>query len=127
MAFYYLEAAYRTMRDNGGTFASNGYPVVKDTGFMVGGLVPTTIVELPMRNRNGRGWLADTLDEFVKSHHAHLGRNRYLGTWVNDGKVYVDVSQWVETLDNAIALGKSRGELAIWDCAKNEEVPCVRA
>jgi hypothetical protein len=36
--------------------------------------------------------------------------------------MYLDRSVWVSDLDNAIALGKSQGQLAIWDCENETEV-----
>jgi len=36
--------------------------------------------------------------------------------------MYLDRSVWVSDLDNAIALGKSQGQLAIWDNANQTEV-----
>jgi hypothetical protein len=48
----------------------------------------------------------------------------YVGVWTNpeSGVMYLDRSVWVSDLDNAIALGKSQGQLAIWDNANQTEV-----
>lgn len=41
----------------------------------------------------------------------------YLGTWLHEGVVYVDAVDWVETLEEAVQLGLSRGEVAVYDVA----------
>jgi hypothetical protein len=46
----------------------------------------------------------------------------YLGTWVNGGNVYIDLSEWVGDRDQAVGLGRERGELTVWDCERGEEV-----
>jgi hypothetical protein len=49
---------------------------------------------------------------------------QYMGVWTNpvSGVTYYDRTVWVSDLDNAIALGKSQGQLAIWDCENEKEV-----
>jgi len=65
-------------------------------------------------------WVAvhkfDTLDDVVTGD--------YVGVWTNpeSGVMYLDRSVWVSDLDNAIALGKEQGQLAIWDCENETEV-----
>lgn len=43
--------------------------------------------------------------------------NKYLGAWFNpeDDNFYFDLSQWVETKAEALALGKEHNQLAIYD------------
>lgn len=51
------------------------------------------------------------------------GRHDYLlGIWIDEGRVYVDRSQWYTDLDVAKKKGKSQGQKAIWDCANNKEI-----
>ena len=65
-------------------------------------------------------WVAvhkyDSLDDTISGD--------YVGVWTNpeSGVMYLDRSVWVSDLDNAIALGKAQGQLAIWDCANETEV-----
>ena len=62
------------------------------------------------------GLYATTLDD------THDGQ--YVGVWTNpeSGVTYYDRSVWVAELDNAIALGKSHEQLAIWDIANEKEI-----
>jgi hypothetical protein len=43
--------------------------------------------------------------------------NKYLGAWFNpeDDNFYFDISQWVETKDEALALGKKHNQLAVYE------------
>ena len=46
-----------------------------------------------------------------------------IGAWVNDANyVYIEVSDIVFDREEAIALGKARGEEAIWDFANSESI-----
>lgn len=127
---YYGEAAYRTMRDSGGTFLLNGHPVYLGDrqGYMVGGIVPTRIEavgQYPYHVALGdvlRDFVRDNARETVRRSGEGATNNLYLGTWVHDGKVYIDLSEWVEGKAEAVALAQSRGELAIWDCYAGNEV-----
>lgn len=46
----------------------------------------------------------------------------YLGTWLDAGKVYLDVSVRVCDRDAAIALGHKHAQLAIYDVASSEVI-----
>lgn len=119
---YYLEAAFRTLQNGGGTFTMVGVPVKHETGYYVGGLVPTSIVGVP-EGEHGRTWLADSLKRFVLQHYRAIGHaNAYVGTWVHEGNVHIDGSQWVGDREQALELARARGELAVWDCKAGQEV-----
>ena len=46
-----------------------------------------------------------------------------IGAWVNDeGDAFIEVSDIVFDLEEAIALGKERGEEAIWDFKNDHEI-----
>lgn len=47
----------------------------------------------------------------------------YLGAWVEDGHVVLDVSDWWQSRTLARAAGWERGQRAIFDIAKQEVVP----
>lgn len=48
--------------------------------------------------------------------------NKFIGTWINEGKLYLDVSVNIADKDAAIALAKSSNQLAIWDCENQTEI-----
>lgn len=45
-----------------------------------------------------------------------------LGTWVNEGTVYLDLSENIQSREKALELGKERNQLAIFSLADMEEV-----
>ena len=49
---------------------------------------------------------------------------QYLGVWTDskDGKPYYDRTVWISDLDDALAVGKQRDQIAIWDCANECEI-----
>jgi hypothetical protein len=46
--------------------------------------------------------------------------NLYMGIWVDDGYLYFDLSQWVETEEGAHALGKFHNQLAVYNLGTQE-------
>ena len=45
-----------------------------------------------------------------------------LGTWISDGQVYIDAVEIYSFLPTALAVARERGELAVWDAQRGEEV-----
>ena len=45
-----------------------------------------------------------------------------LGTWVNEGTVYLDLSENIQSRDKALELGRERHQLAIFNLETFEEV-----
>jgi hypothetical protein len=95
----------------GGTFARNG--LVPTSGYFVGGLVPELILGEPGEATR------DRLRAFVKSTDANL-----VGYWVNEetGRIHLDAVDWYQEESAAVAVGKVRGELAVWDVANAKEI-----
>lgn len=48
--------------------------------------------------------------------------NAYLGAWIDEGIVYIDISVLVENKDDAMELGKINNQLAIYDIENNESI-----
>lgn len=49
----------------------------------------------------------------------------YLGTWLKDGTIYVDVSTRIDNLLEAIKVGANLKQQAIWDWANQREISLV--
>jgi hypothetical protein len=45
-----------------------------------------------------------------------------MGTWVDQGVVYAEASEWYADYETAILVAKDREQLAIWDIAAKESV-----
>lgn len=48
--------------------------------------------------------------------------NAYLGTWIDEGIVYIDISVLVENKEDALELGKINNQIAIYDIQNNESI-----
>jgi hypothetical protein len=49
-------------------------------------------------------------------------KDTYFGIWLKEGTWYYDVSINMDDRDSAIAFGKANEQIAIWDCAKGDEI-----
>lgn len=50
----------------------------------------------------------------------------YMGCWYNAGQFVFDISHNIETKDNAIEMGMTNEQDAIWDCASGSEYRLMR-
>jgi hypothetical protein len=67
---------------------------------------------------------ADQIDQYIQSHMQLLqAPGRYLGAWVNNGTVYLDVSQVEQDRDRAHQMAQQANQLAMFDLATFEEIP----
>jgi hypothetical protein len=48
--------------------------------------------------------------------------NTWFGLWLKDGTWFYDISINMDDRDSAIAFGKANEQIAIWDCAKGDEI-----
>lgn len=66
----------------------------------------------------------EALGDFLVTYQADLTGGSYLGLWHNkeDGQVYLDVSDNIMDRDAAVAAGKDRNQISIWDVANFEEI-----
>lgn len=51
------------------------------------------------------------------------GKNMYLGGWVHGGKLYLEPSQEIDDQAAAVAAGRARNQVSIWDVAGHREIP----
>lgn len=111
-------AAAENVKENGGVTADRFGNVQHFTeGYMVGGVVPSYII-----NYTGTD-VGYTLAYFAALHWQELVKpNRYIGAWVEDNTLYIDISEKVDTLRQALGLALYRKELAVWDNAAAEGI-----
>lgn len=65
----------------------------------------------------------DRLKRYVRDHFDALtGDARYLGAWLEDGHVYLDVSECVMSRAKALFLGGERKQLAVWDVINSQSI-----
>lgn len=59
----------------------------------------------------------EDIDAIVKG---LTGRGEYAGFWIDNGKVYADVSERIATRQDALRTGAQRNQLSIWNWRKQE-------
>ena len=65
------------------------------------------------------------ISSYIESKSAFLSQpDIYLGTWVNEGMVYLDLICVVPEKTLAITLAREHNQKAIYDLGKGEEIPC---
>lgn len=110
----------QTLDNGGGTFTPEGEGIERDWGYFVGGIVSPWVVQAAWFENHGETFV----ENFVANHRHYFNEDDvYLGTWVDSGSVYLDVSEWVATPGMARQLAEARGELAYWNCARHEAIP----
>jgi len=66
----------------------------------------------------------DRLVRYVKAHFdALMEDNMFLGAWMSDGHVFLDVSENVTSQAKALFLGEQRSQLAVWDVLNSQSIP----
>jgi hypothetical protein len=97
-----------------GSMPTTGYMVAKPPEF-------GTIVDAVDFNDPVKG--PKILSNYMKRHKNDLGNGKnYLGTWLNEGKVYLDVSENIQSKSRATKIGRERNQLTIWDVANLSEI-----
>lgn len=128
-------AMFMATKANGGTTVdltsfkvpakTDGYFVGKATGYN-GVSIETVIIPedtftlASLRRAFGRMY-ADhlTADQIENGHNGDPLKERYIGTWIDSGLVFVDACNWTADYNEAVQWGLERGELAIYDVAAN--------
>lgn len=128
---------YRDTLANGGSTVELATLKVpgKTNGYFVGGAVDYKGVRIPE--------VTFTREEFTQHKLGYLMGQMYvnrltteeyrlgikpkgfMGTWMNEGVIYVDAVDWFETLEEAVRVGTERGELAIYDVAADGSLDLV--
>jgi hypothetical protein len=93
--------------ETGGTYSVDGHDV-PETGYFVGGAVPSLINPTP-----------DQITAFIETAGAD-----YVGFWEDSETLalYIDAVDWTPSESYARRLSELRGEIAYWDALKGAEV-----
>lgn len=103
----------KILENGGATLNPN---TLEDAGLKEGYMVALNELEevIPVESFN-----ASQLERMASIARAKGG---YLGAWVNDNKVYLDISYNVLTRHDAIIIGEREKQLAIWDVKNMREI-----
>jgi hypothetical protein len=101
----------------GATFPNQSLLALPTTGFLVGGKVPSFIIEPGVRL-----FLSTQVQLFEWVSRQHDAS--YIGMWVGpSGNIYIDAVDWVVSRGHALGLATRRGELEIRDVAADRNIP----
>jgi exopolysaccharide biosynthesis protein len=108
--------SYYFAGENGGTFNFDSAPQNFNQGYLVSYKAPSIILseqKIPSIN---------DLREMIKKLYFKASSSDYIGFWVNDGKIYIDLTKHIKGKKAAILFGISQNQIAIWNCTKNESI-----
>jgi hypothetical protein len=99
----------QTLLDGGGTFDARTLDPITDGAWAVGGSLPGHTLE----TRESRALDLDVAFAYAVDTLRGDGAS-VIGTWVDEGVLYVDAIEVIADTDDAIRLARSRGEKAIY-------------
>lgn len=94
-----------TLLNGGGTFGDN----IPETGYLVAREEPSLTIPLAEFNH-------ESISGFT------VPDGCFLGTWVHDGQVYIDVTEHFVDLEEALCAARLGNQLAIWDIENEVEI-----
>lgn len=105
----------KTLKNGGTTTSILTGEMNPKTGFMCS-LKDCAIINIAQFNTS-------SIEEIIRDNKKLLlEENIYLGTWVNEGMIYIDISENITNIEEARAVGITRKQLAIFDCSKKEVI-----
>lgn len=102
------------IRSNGATLNSNGDSVNFAKGFQVS---KKDCYILKVSNINKILTAVNKLLNGIK-------KGEFVGLWVDDGKIYIDISERIKNLKKALAIGKARHQISIFNWADKTCINC---
>lgn len=103
--------------DGGATLPTVAGSRVPTVGYIVGGAAPG-LVTVTSDLDGATDWTARSLARASLPQH-------YLGSWIGpDGRLYLDVVTWHAERATAVAVGRARGEQAVWSLTDSAEILC---
>lgn len=104
-----------TKQNNGATFNLNTGELNPGSGYFIG-LKGGSV----SKNRKDN---SDLIQQFVLKNSFQLSdKDNFLGSWVEDGEIYLDVVVRVTELKEAIKIGLKNEQIAIYDASKKEVI-----
>lgn len=93
------------IKNGGATLNSRGHRVDYASGFQVS-LKDLHIIDL----KN-----IDKILEVINSELAKIKKGSCLGLWVDDGKMYIDLSFNIKQFKKAVEIGKQKNQISVFD------------
>lgn len=124
-----------TKTNNGGTFLINGDSAELNDGYMVsidGYESSITLNAFHSRRLGFVAYFIESVDSVINEFNPKTMESfinltdgtfpAFIGTWIHDGRLVMDISIQVKTLNQAKELGKRFNQKAIFDNAKKESI-----
>jgi len=109
-------------RDWGGLSIKMTDGSLPDKGFMVS-KPPTFSKIVPKEEFYDKEKGKAILREYMEKNEKDLATGtNYLGTWENEGKIYLDVSMNISSESDAVSLGRDNNQKAVWDVINQKEI-----
>lgn len=101
------------IKNGGATLDKNLQPLQAKKGYMY-----SVIGYEKIYNLDDTENILKTIKEYQKT----LKNNYYIGLWLDNGKLYIDISKLEGNKTRALQLAEANMQLAIYDIAKNESI-----
>lgn len=111
------KAAQYTLDHNGGTFVPHVGRSVNTTDVYVVALGSPFehTVELGDCEMFNRRLIKRAIEEFTEANRMRWNEGYWLGTWIHDGLLHLDVVEKFHVYDDAYTAAVERGQIAFWD------------
>lgn len=116
------------MKDNNiedGTFLPREWPQLAEykTGYFVSlNGYETVLCENIVSSQNILDILESYRLEALRLCTKYGNSAQHVGKWTSDGKIYIDISVHINSLENALLVGRHNNQKAIWDIANNQAI-----
>lgn len=64
----------------------------------------------------------DGIEKTLKEYAKRISSNEYVGAWIDDSKLYIDISKHYKSKKQALKVGAENKQLAIYDIASAESI-----
>lgn len=108
-----------SIKNNGITLNVNLERINAKNGFMIS--ITNFEIVLPCDKFNEE-ITKQFITDMIKQINILGSKNHYIGIFINDNKIYFDISIRILEFENALKIGKENDQIAIWDNARMQEI-----
>jgi hypothetical protein len=99
---------------------TTGAVLTLEDGYLVGGAHPSSVVIWPAARPIGNAFAA--VQSVVTAARSGETKKRCVGWWLDNGDIYIEVSQHFTRQFEAEREGRKRGEIAIYDVKNGKDI-----
>lgn len=109
-----LETLKQIIKNGGATLNKKGNAVTFKNGYQV------SKKDCYILNINNTNEVLIAINNTLNT----INKNEFCGIWVEDNKIYIDISIKINTLKNALKLGKELNQISIFDWSNKKCIYC---